>query len=308
MNEEYFDNYYDLVSQFYLSKGDSKKFFIGKKSPKFCRYCNRNNEETRFRNRSHAIPEFLGNKTLIAYDECDQCNKHFGSKVEEHLAKYLGAYRTVARISGKKAIPKYKSNDRKFEMYSSDNDGAIICDESKGEHLEWNEITRTMRIPTVRQPYVPLAVYKCFVKMAIAIAPEELLGDLDHFIRWILEKEHNIETVPFQPLIVFEHFTSGGRPYSGISLYLLRRKGDELQIPYLQFVCSFGNSTYQLVLPVAEKDDHLENNDIELRMFPTPYDNDETRNTVTRSLDFSSCSMVINEKYDLFIQFDDYAN
>lgn len=136
MNEKYFESVYDLVSHYDLPQGNFKKRYIGKKPPKLCSYCNRNNEETRFRNRSHAIPEFLGNKTLIAYDECDQCNKHFGSKVEEHLAKYLGAYRTVARISGKKPIPKYKSNDKKFEMYSSDNDGEIICDESKGEHLE----------------------------------------------------------------------------------------------------------------------------------------------------------------------------
>lgn len=165
-----------------------------------------------------------------------------------------------------------------------------------------------MRIPTVRHPYVPLAVYKCFVKMAIAIAPEELLGDLDHFIRWILEKEHNIETVPFQPLVIFEHFTRGGQPYPGISLYLLRRKRDELQVPYLQFVCAFGHSVYQLVLPVAKKDGHLDNDTIELRMFPTPYDDDNTTITSTKTLDFSSCNVVRHENHDLYVEFDNYTS
>lgn len=306
MNEKYFESVYNLIGYYNLPQGNLKKLFIGKKSPKLCRYCKRNQEETSFKTCSHAIPEFLGNKTLISYDECDQCNAHFAKHVEQHLTNYLGAYRTLVGIKGKKSIPKYKSKDKKFEMYASKEDSSIVCDESKGEHLDWDEPTKTMKISTIRQPYVPAAVYKCFVKMAVAIAPEELLGEMGSFIHWILEKEHNTEIELFQPLVIFEHFTTGGRSYPGIKLYLLRRKSDDLQVPYLQFVCSFGNSSYQIVLPIRQKDGHLDNNDIELCMFPTPYDNDATRVTSTKMLDLSSCNVVRDEIHDLFIQFDDY--
>lgn len=307
MNENIFENTYDVVSHYILLPSGNKSF-IGKKKPSLCRYCKRNEEDTTFKKRSHAIPEFLGNKTLIANDECDQCNQHFSSHVEEHLAKYLEGYRTIAGMRGKKSVPKYKSNDSRFEMYVSGEQNSIICDERKGEHLELNEITKTIKIPIVRPPYVPAAVYKCFVKMAIAIAPEGVLGDLNDHIKWILETDHTIESSPYLPLVIYEHFTTGGRPYSGIGLYLLKRKSDQFNVPYLQFICTFGNSTYQVVLPIVEKDCHLDSKDIELYMFPTPFDNDDTKVTTTKALDFSNFKDVRGEVNNLFVKFDELSH
>ena len=49
------------------------------------------------------------------------------------------------------------------------------CEENPIAELD--QESKTLKITAHRQSYVPSAIFKCFVKMAIAVAPERILAE-----------------------------------------------------------------------------------------------------------------------------------
>lgn len=300
---DYFDENYELVNS-YLGLKKGEKVYIGDKSDRVCRYCKKSSPDVKFKLEAHAIPEFTGNKSLIAFDECDTCNEIFSRVIEDHFGKYLGVHRTLAQIQGKKGVPKYKSKDKKSNI-ALDENGLKITAREDDPIFEINEETKSVKITAHRQPYIPAAVFKCLVKMAIAIAPEALINELDHLKKWILLEEHTYDSFPYKPLIVFEQFTPGPRPYPGVSLFLLKRKNEGSAVPYLQFVIAFSNTMFQIVLPMPKQDGHIMGNPIQLMLFPVPFNKDYAygRSTV-KELDMSSFEIVRNEEHVLYMGYE----
>lgn len=268
-NLSYFDSNYTIIaSHMNLLKG--KKIFIGNKENKTCRYCGEKEPKVNFKIEAHAIPEFTGNKTLIAYDECDTCNELFSRIIEDHFGKYLGANRTLSQIHGKKGVPTYKGKDGKSRI-SMEETGLKITGYENDPIFEMDLESKTITITAHRQPYIPAAVFKCIVKMAVAISPDSLLSELSHLTKWIRESEHKYETFPYKPLVAFEQFTPGPMPYPGVTLFLLKRKPMVTSVPYLQFIVAFGNSMFQIIVPMPEQDRQLMNAPITLSLFPIPF-------------------------------------
>lgn len=66
--------------------------------------------------KAHAIPEMLGNKSIISFYECDTCNGFFGSGIETDLGNWSKPSRTFSFIRGKNNIPSIKQfygNDKR---------------------------------------------------------------------------------------------------------------------------------------------------------------------------------------------------
>ena len=57
----------DNLVTYHLNKDD--KIYLDDKEDKDCRFCGKEKTETSFSNFSHAIPELIGNKKLIAHYE-----------------------------------------------------------------------------------------------------------------------------------------------------------------------------------------------------------------------------------------------
>ena len=76
-----------------------------------CRFCGRGIPDVTFRRDAHAVPEFLGNKSLFSMNECDDCNAILASGYEDHLAKWTHFFRAMMRVSrkGKAGGPTYKA-------------------------------------------------------------------------------------------------------------------------------------------------------------------------------------------------------
>lgn len=54
-----------VLHAFIVSSPTQPKHKLGYEQPKICRYCGKDESMTTFREESHAIPIFLGNKTII---------------------------------------------------------------------------------------------------------------------------------------------------------------------------------------------------------------------------------------------------
>ncbi|MDH5786176.1 MAG: HNH endonuclease [Chromatiales bacterium] len=299
---KYFDESYRIIAKHVLLNIEDK-VYIGSATDRKCRYCKQQRPDVSFKLKAHAVPEFIGNKSLIANDECDECNERFSRVVEDHFGKYLGALRTIAQIQGKKGVPTYKGRDGKSRV-SMEETGLHMTGYEEDPIYELDLENKKITITAHRQPYSPMGVFKCLVKMAIAIAPEEELDDLDHLIQWIRKEEHTFESFPYSPLIALQQFTPGPMPYRGVSLFLLKRKTDSIDVPLMQFAVAFGNTMYQIVLPMPKQDQHLLNKPISLVFFPIPFKEDfQYGRTTRKELDFSSSEIVRDEPHVMNMRF-----
>lgn len=248
---ELFDKNYKIL--FTNIKNPTQKTELGKKEIKKCRFCGKNESQTTFKTIAHAIPECLGNKTLICLDECDECNKFFSENIENHLDKVTLPYRTINMIKGKKKIPTYKTQDEKARINVEDpvNKFMKIIAREDSDFLELNEKNKTITIEYDLQSYIPCAAYKALVKMGLSVMPENELNNFNMVKQWILEKDHSKSLM--KPLKVLMTFIPGINPFRYTLVFLFKKYSQNKKYPQCMFVLAFGNIMYQIVIPTDKE-------------------------------------------------------
>lgn len=268
---QWFESRYDRLADGHLNPR-SELVELGAGEPQVCRYCGKASPDVTFSNVSHAFPEQIGNKKLVDLRECDACNTHFATTADDHFAKWTLANRAVGRIKGKKKVPSYESRGFRIDHKQGelairipDGDSRVKLD-PKGKHLE---------MVFERQPYVPMGVFKCFVKMALAVLPEPEASECQHLKDWLLQPTHSYESFPFKPLMVYTQFVSGPLPNDKLTYILLRRKASVTGSPYLFFMVQYANYVHQIALPMPAQDMTNIETTLQLRYFPHPWDTSE---------------------------------
>ena len=248
---DFFDANYNLVL---LHLNDGVKKYLGSKDNRTCRFCGKNDKETIFRNISHAIPEFIGNKLLIAYYECDFCNSKFSTLLENHLAHYMNLEHTLSQVKGKKGVPSFKSN-KKLSRIDVGKESVELSNFIDDTIAVINEKEKTLTITANRPSYIPVAVFKCFVKMALTILPNEELKYFEKTLDWINEEKHDETEYKFHNLNLLKSFKSGVHPFNFVTLGLLKRKlASTDNVPYMLFFVAYSNYMFQIHLPLCTED------------------------------------------------------
>jgi hypothetical protein len=302
---QFFDKYYSILVEHHLIKG--KKEFIGTKSNRKCRFCGKNTNETTFRMVAHALPEFIGNKTLIANDECDICNERFSRTVEDHMAKFLQLYRTIGRIPGKKGVPSFKNKKQNLRIDLKPS-GLEIIQDPYNQAIEFNPELQQLTITSTMHPHIPVAVYKCLTKMAVSIMPKEELIDFRETIQWINLEEHGSElfeelnySLKFCLLVV----SPGSMPYRNIHTLLLKRKNETDPVPYMIYVVAFGNLLLQVIIPCPKQDQLLDGKQVGMGYYRVPLDTNHSYNeTKLRVIDLSSKQVVSDGIFKTTMAYD----
>lgn len=161
-----------------------------------CRFCGKSKPTATFNTKAHAIPEFIGNKELFSYFECDKCNHAFGISIENDFSNYLGAYRTFSQIRGKKKVPTYitKADKSRIDMSV---DGLKIHNYEDDSILTHDSENNSIIFHTLKKPYTPIGIYKCLTKMALSIMPDEQLTFFQETVEWINCTEHRNCSIDF---------------------------------------------------------------------------------------------------------------
>ena len=239
-------NYMPILNETIMSTGS--KIFIGDEETS-CRFCGRSHPDVSFKNVSHAIPEFIGNKRFILKSECDTCNNFFSKNLEVHLDKYTKPYRIIAKIKGKNRIPNYKSKDKKTRINSNGNDVAHIISPSDSKFIniipEKNTITNTYEL----EAYIPSAVYKCLVKIGLSVLPKEEMINFKEAINWILCDNHSYNIIT--PLVLLQAYIPGFKPIKESFIKILKKNEMVSTSPAYWLIIGFGNIVYQIMLPSA---------------------------------------------------------
>ena len=172
---EEFQSLYNFVLETNSSEPNLK--FI-EQQKRICKFCSKKFPVVTFKKDAHLIPEFLGNRNLIHYSECDTCNELF-SQYENDLANFFGLDLIINCVKGKKKkgggrVPKFKDYNLTAEY--SNNDSIDILEFTnlnyQNTKFETDIENSLFLINYTKKPYTPLFVYKAFIKIALGFMPE----------------------------------------------------------------------------------------------------------------------------------------
>lgn len=297
------DKNYCVNVVYHLDKEDN--IYLGDKENKKCRFCGKSEPETTFKKVAHAIPELVNNKKLISYYECDVCNAKF-SVLETHFGDYMNLYHTLTQVKGKRGVPSYKYGknnsriDRK-ESHMSFEDH--ISDQKSSFKINKKEKTVTI---AGKRTYIPIAIYKCLVKMALTIMREKDMEFFKDTLDWVNEPDLQNSKFKVNNLIALYTFSPGVLPHNFTSAMLFKRRPDHKDnVPFMQFMLAYGNFSFQIYLPMCSEDIKFVGSQISITPIPTPLDS-KLKNGIEkrRNLNFSSSNPVKGEKVSVELGFE----
>lgn len=160
----------NLFSHIQKDNLDWPKKIIGT-NIKTCRFCK--SQSVTFNNRSHSVPEMLGNKSVFTINECDSCNKKF-AKYEAELAKFIPPS-FITRIKGKNGFKEVhlKGGNKISGDFEFINIQADLKALNKGLNVVMPRFSR-------------VKVYKALLKCLLSLLPDKELIAFDNIIEWLL--------------------------------------------------------------------------------------------------------------------------
>lgn len=164
-----------------------------------------------------------------------------------------------------------------------------------------NEGEKRVTLPLKRDPHVPIAVLKAFVKMGLSIMPEAELPNFARALQWIRNPEHRREFGLLAP--VHRSFIPGPSSPDFVSLALLKRTSSDATLPYAYLLLSAANEMFQVTLPSPERDGLSSGPARSMPPFPavrTPYS--QAGHT---SLDLSGAEVAANESVSVDMSFEE---
>ncbi|SEB27550.1 HNH endonuclease [Paenibacillus sp. 276b] len=289
------------------------KMYLGSKENKVCRFCGLTYPEVKFKDKAHAVPELLGNKNLFSYYECSTCNKDIFAKLENELGNYNSAYRTLTYVKGKRGVPTYKDN--KITIRAEGQTLKIEAD-LDSDQIVMNEEEKTLTVTVDRYSYLPIAVYKAYIKMALTLMNENEIQYFSKTIDWIMNVDHSAD--PWCTNLIAIVKTLPGMhvfPHPVVRI-LYRYDSSPEQLPYAILVICSGNQIVQVLIPHSDKDEgfcrHLsEGRGVEIPPHPVFLTKGNREGSASHQfVDWSSCERVPNEKQQVVYSyrgFDDFS-
>jgi HNH endonuclease len=242
----------------------TEKRFIGEKNPRCCRFCG-TTDSAHFKKVSHTLPEAIGNKCLFSWDECDKCNDFFGQTIDKDFANYLGIHRTTRQINGKNGVPKYGVPGRRPRLWRAGPNQFFANSQFDDNFLEIDIAAGKGTIKGFKQPYRPNSVFRCLVKIALAIMPMDEIHNFTHTLAWLRQETLSDKN---DSAACFCFISASEMTRNGIDVTLMRRRDSAAKLPYMSFLLAFANHSFQIFLPFCKADQHLAGETIQIQNCP----------------------------------------
>lgn len=249
--------------------GDSKtKYYLGNRKPRICRFCKKSEPKVIFKSDAHVIPQFMGNRNLLSYFECDTCNSLFG-KYEDSFANFFGITRTFAQIpSQSNKIPKFNDKKTGLEVFLGDTAIQITTIEGN-DVLKIDKENKSIEIITERPGYIPIHIPKTIIKMGLSMLSDTDIINYDVARKFIIQTKNDIAFKDNNLLKIYGYFIPGPPKYPKPFVQLFKKK-DNIKIlcPERQILVYYSNYCFQMVLPFAKSDNNLDGQKINLPIAP----------------------------------------
>ena len=241
---------------------------LGSPKNQKCRFCGKSSPEVSFNQRTHAIPEAIGNKSLLTSWECDTCNHDFGIRIENDFGAWSKPLRALSGIKGKAKKAKKLKGPGTFLTINKH--VLEVVDTEEHPAVRHHEDGKSLTFQVKREPYTPIRVLKAFVRMGLSIMPEQEIGNFTKAIEWVTRPHDDDRQFESGGMPIFRTHVSGPMPSDVIQLTLLRRRDEQSPpLPYMFLVMVYGNEQFQVVIPSDDKD---RNGTANLVHYPHPLD------------------------------------
>ncbi|WP_378177857.1 HNH endonuclease [Aquimarina sp. SS2-1] len=252
LNEQTTELFGELMENYVIGGVGEKRIAIGEKdkSKRICRFCGRNNEDTTFSNKAHAISESLGNKTIVLFEECDECNKKFSETIEPDIVQYLSLFRTFFNVKGKNR-GKGKGGRKKFEGKNftlKNEDKVELAFQSLDDRPIENDENYNVKLET-DQPIILQNIYKALCKYYLSIIDKKYLPYFEKTIDWI-NGSLEIEQLPkIAEMISYHSFATQPK------LTYFIRKNNNKKIPFAVGEFYFTCKVFAFIVPLCDQDE-----------------------------------------------------
>ena len=250
LTEQMNDHFGELLKNYELKIFDStQNIKIGESDRKkrICRFCgNGMNTETKteFTLKAHAFSEALGNKSIVLNEECDTCNKSFGSSIEDDFIKYLDIYRAFYKIKGKNGVPvlEFKNNGLIQEI-----DGLTTIVSQDINHNEENgDFTVLLKS---KHKMANVNIYKTLCKYAVSVIDKDELNHLSRTIDWITSSREIHDPLPKVAMGISNEMYVD---VPALGLYI--RKNDNINYPCIVGEFKFKALLFIFIIPFSSRD------------------------------------------------------
>lgn len=272
-NAELARRFFAAYTDCFFVQHPDKKLYLGKRTPRACRFCGKAGRggAAQFVSKAHVIPQFMGNRNLLSYFECDACNDHF-NKYETSFAHFIGASRTIALLKGQgNQVPKFVDQDGGLTLeqvrdslclYLNEELSGVILDQ---EHKE-------IAISTIRHDYVPIHILKVLVKIGLCLLDDDEVADYEVARQFVMSDAHDTAFAGNAMLRLHLYVLPGPAWLDPPAAYLFTLNAASAEpFPHKQLVLTFGNYCYQLALPFGKADnERLMGKKVQLPRFPVP--------------------------------------
>lgn len=265
-----------------------------------CRFCARSKPDVSFDKVAHAIPHFIGNRTLKSTYECDECNGMF-SVMESYFSQFMSFYHTFAHVckGGGAKVPKFRTNSSEnSSIVVTDDKIEVKCYEGEGLIPEIDEENNTLTLKTYRS-YIPLNVYKIFIKMALTIMPEKELDGFKTTLKWL----HGDVNIDAHGLVIVERrYMSVNNPFKFDSCMLFKRKDTSANtVPAYIFGLAYYNFFFQTYIPFCDADKQFMGKNMTMPYIPTPLDDAGLMPKIYQH-NLSSAEKVVKEEVSIVLK------
>ena len=193
-------NSYDILFTYSEYRNLEKEHFLYDISDEnlMCIFCLNKKPAAVFKDNAHVIPYLLGNKFLMHREECAECNKKFGEKLETELSKFSEKFRVMNgqekrskespnflkyQAKSQKAFLQMKNIDKKMSLEVTGERFADILEEHGDGNISL----------TFETKYRDSDVYKAFMKIIYGVMPPECRKEFSLLRSWINTEDHNIK-------------------------------------------------------------------------------------------------------------------
>lgn len=213
-----------------------------RKDNRICRFCGgRLASGSSFSKVAHAIPEALGNKSIVLGDECDECNKYFGDNIEPHLIESFDIYRAFLGVKGKSGVPNLKYT--KGEITHKDGIPVVIA-----KRIEFTENGIFVDLGGSRK-LTPAKLYRALCKITLSVIGDQDLIGLEDTLDWV-RNDYPQTQVPKVGITIIKTAPDD----SIVSVAVFTRKTEDCSLPHVVTEFRFGSFVYVYILPFSRKD------------------------------------------------------
>ena len=274
-NKNRFNDFFTIYSlQNVIDTNVTSRIYLGNAESKRCRFCNKTSHETSFITEAHVIPRGIGNRYLLSHFECDQCNKVFSQTYDDSFASYMSAIRPFANVKnrnkkGNKNV-KHKEEKSGLEIVHGENSVEVTFSATHPEVLDLNREEKRLTIKATLPPYIPIFVYKEFLKIAMSMIDESELACFKRAFYMLQNnnQDYKLKGGDFYKICI--HSIPGIPLYNKPVAILYNRRpefSDANQIEKV-LVMHFANKIFVMYLPFNDADLHIEGQTIKPLIYP----------------------------------------